>query len=575
MADTAGSGHRGSDARGRTAIAPGERRWAAGVVALSLVALLPILTLIVMSIGAPAGVWSHLIATVLPGATRTTLVLMAGVGCISLVLGTGTAWLVAMCRFPGRALFDWLLLLPLAVPTYIAAYCWVELFDYTGPVQTGLRTVFGWQDARDYVFPEIRSLPGAILILSSVLYPYVYLTARASFLAQSICVLDVARTLGHGPWSTFREIALPLARPALVAGVTLALMETINDIGAVEYLGVRTLTVSIYTTWLGRGSLSGAAQIAMVLLLLVFVLLWLERQSRRRQRFHHTSSRYQPLPHAALTGATGWLAAAACALPVLIGFGLPALLLAGYALARLPSGLDETYLTLVRHSMSLSAAAAVLAVAAGVVLVYARRQTRSRTIHGLTRLSSIGYAVPGTVLAIGLLVPLAMFDNTIDSWMRTVFGISTGLLLSGTVFAIVLAYTIRFLAVSHGAIEEGLGRVSPHVAMAARTLGRTAGGALREVHVPLIRPALVAAALLVFVDSMKELPATILLRPFNFETLATYVYSYASLERFEDAALPALTIVIAGLVPVALINRAAHMSFRGAPPQLRSSARSL
>lgn len=575
MADTAGSGHRGSDARGRTAIAPGERRWAAGVVALSLVALLPILTLIVMSIGAPAGVWSHLIATVLPGATRTTLVLMAGVGCISLVLGTGTAWLVAMCRFPGRALFDWLLLLPLAVPTYIAAYCWVELFDYTGPVQTGLRTVFGWQDARDYVFPEIRSLPGAILILSSVLYPYVYLTARASFLAQSICVLDVARTLGHGPWSTFREIALPLARPALVAGVTLALMETINDIGAVEYLGVRTLTVSIYTTWLGRGSLSGAAQIAVVLLLLVFVLLWLERQSRRRQRFHHTSSRYQPLPHAALTGATGWLAAAACALPVLIGFGLPALLLAGYALARLPSGLDETYLTLVRHSMSLSAAAAVLAVAAGVVLVYARRQTRSRTIHGLTRLSSIGYAVPGTVLAIGLLVPLAMFDNTIDSWMRTVFGISTGLLLSGTVFAIVLAYTIRFLAVSHGAIEEGLGRVSPHVAMAARTLGRTAGGALREVHVPLIRPALVAAALLVFVDSMKELPATILLRPFNFETLATYVYSYASLERFEDAALPALTIVIAGLVPVALINRAAHMSFRGAPPQLRSSARSL
>lgn len=532
---------------------------------MSLVSLAPLIALGVMAVGPAANVWPHLLATVLPGALRHTLWLMLGVGLISLILGTGTAWLVTMCRFPGRGVLEWLLLMPLAVPTYISAYCWVEVMDYAGPVQGALRALFGWHDATQYWFFEIRSLPGAVAVMSSVLYPYVYLTARSSFLAQSVCVLDVSRTLGHSAWSTFRDVALPLARPALVAGVTLALMETINDIGAVEFFGVKTLTVTIYATWLGRGSLAGAAQLAAVLLVFVFFLIWLERYSRRHQRFHHTSSKYHPLPHTELAGFSGLLAMLACAVPVLLGFAVPAGVLAVYAAARLSDALGAQYLSLARNSLMLSLAAAVLAVGAGIVLVYARRLTRSRLVHGLTRAAVIGYAVPGTVLAIGILVPLAGLDNAVDAWMRSAFGISTGLLLSGSAFAIVLAYTIRFLAVSHGAIEAGLGKVSPNLGMIARTLGRSAGGALREVHLPLIRPALVAAGLLVFVDSMKELPATILLRPFNFETLATHVYSFASLERFEDAALAALTIVAVGLVPVVLLNRAARLDFRAGP----------
>ena len=541
-------------------------RWALAVFAISAVAVAPMLALAVMafgpSTGAGANIWPHLLATVLPGAVRDTLVLMAGVGVLTLVTGTGTAWLVTMCRFPGRAVFEWLLLVPLAMPTYIIAYCWVEVLDYSGPAQTALRAVFGWKNATEYWFPEIRSRGGAVFVMGSVLYPYVYLTARSSFLAQSVCVLDVARTLGRNAWGTFREVGLPLARPALVAGVTLVLMETVNDIGAVEFFGVKTLTVAIYSTWLGRGNLAGAAQLSAVLLVVVLFLIWLERHSRRNQRFHHTSSKVHPLPHARLSGWRGLLAAFVCLAPVLAGFFIPVAVLAGYASLRLEGALSSDFLGLVRNSLTLAALAAAITVGAGIVLVYARRLSRSRAVHLMTRVASIGYAIPGTVLAIGILVPLASLDNAVDGWMRDSFGISTGLMLSGSAFAIVLAYSIRFLAVSHGAIDAGTGKVSPHLGMAARTLGLSAGGALRLIHLPLIRPAVITAALLVFVDSMKELPATILLRPFNFETLATNVYSYASLERFEDAALAALTIVLAGLVPVALLNRAAKLSFR-------------
>jgi iron(III) transport system permease protein len=540
----------------------GELRWVAAVLVICAIAVAPMLALAVMAFGSSANTWPHLLTTVLPGATRDTLLLMGGVGGLTLITGTATAWLVTMCRFPGRAALEWLLLVPLAMPTYIIAYCWVEVLDYAGPVQSALRALFGFENAADYWFPELRSLGGAVFVMGSVLYPYVYLTARSSFLAQSVCVLDVARTLGRNGWGTFREVALPLARPALVAGVTLVLMETINDIGAVEFFGVKTLTVTIYSTWLGRGNLAGAAQLSAVLLVVVVFLIWLERYSRRNQRFHHTSSKVHPLPHTRLAGWRGLLAAVICLSPVMAGFFIPVSVLIGYASVRLPEGLDAEFLSLARNSLTLSALAAIITVGAAIVLVYARRLSRSALVHGLTRIASIGYAIPGTVLAIGILVPLAGLDNAVDSWMRATFGISTGLMLSGSAFALVLAYSIRFLAVSHGAIDAGIGKVSPHLGMVARTLGRSAGGALWQVHLPLIRPAVITAALLVFVDSMKELPATILLRPFNFETLATHVYSFASLERFEDAALAALTIVVAGLVPVVLLNRAARLSFR-------------
>jgi iron(III) transport system permease protein len=479
---------------------------------------------------------------------------MAGIGAFTLLIGTGTAWLVTMYRFPGRSVFQWLLLLPLAIPTYIIAYTYLEMLDYSGSLQTALRAMFGWHDAKDYWFPDIRSLGGAILVMSAVLYPYVYITARASFIAQSVCVLEVSRTLGRSAAETFWQVALPLSRPALAAGVALALMETLNDIGAVEFFGVRTLTVAVYDTWLDRNSLAGAAQIACVMLIFVAALLLGERALRARRRFHHTTGRYRDLPEDTLRGFRGMLASLACGLPVLFGFVLPALVLMHDALAHAAAGLEPEFWEAALNSLMLAAAAAVLAVGFAVVLAYARRQTRSELIQAASMVPAISYAVPGTVLAIGLLIPLAGLDNAVDGAMRSLFGVSTGLILSGTAFAIVLAYTIRFLAASLGAVEAGLSKISRNIDAAARTLGATVSETLFRVHLPLLRPALGAAALLVFVDSMKELPATLLLRPFNFDTLSTQVFTLASLYRYEEAGLSALSIVAVSLAPVLLLH---------------------
>jgi iron(III) transport system permease protein len=532
----------------------GNLGWSAAAFAISLIALLPILAIALIALKPSGDTWPHLIANVLPLALRRTLGLMAGVGTLTLVIGTATAWLVTMYRFPGRRYFQWLLLLPLAIPTYIIAYTYLELLDYSGLVQTALRDSFGWRNARDYWFPDIRSLGGAVFVMSAVLYPYVYITARASFIAQSVCVLEVSRTLGRTAAETFRQVALPLARPALAAGVALALMETLNDIGAVEFLGVRTLTVAIYDTWLDRNDLAGAAQIACVMLLFVFALLLIELALRAKRRFHHTTGKYRDLPEEELGGWRGALAALACALPVLFGFLLPVGVLLHDAFVHVAAGLAPEFWQAALHSLGLAAAAAALAVVLAVVLAYARRQTRSTLIQAASTLPAISYAVPGTVLAIGLLIPLAGLDNAIDAAMRSLFGISTGLVLSGTAFAIVLAYTIRFLAASLGAVEAGLSKVSRNIDAAARTLGATVSEMLVKVHLPLLRPALGAAALLVFVDSMKELPATLLLRPFNFDTLATQVFTLVSLYRYEEAGLSALTIVLVSLAPVLLLH---------------------
>lgn len=532
----------------------GNLAWSVGALLISLIAIAPIIAIFVLALQSSGDTWPHLVANVLPGALRRTIALMAGVGALTLLIGTGTAWLVTMYRFPGRSQFQWLLLLPLAMPTYIIAYCFLELFDYSGALQTSLRQIFGWHSAKDYWFPDIRSVGGAIFVMSMVLYPYVYITARASFLAQSVCVLEVSRTLGRTAAATFREVALPLARPALAAGVALALMETLNDIGAVEFFGVRTLTVAVYDTWLDRNSLAGAAQIACIMLAFVFAVLATERTLRSSRRYHHTTGRYRHLPEATLTGAAGVFAALACALPVLIGFVLPASVLVHDALAHIASGLAPEFWQAALHSLMLSASAACLAVAFAVILGYARRQTRSKLVQALSIVPAISYAVPGTVLAIGLLIPLATLDNTVDAAMRSLFGLPTGLLLSGSAFAVVLAYIIRFLAASLGAVEAGLGKISRNTDAAARTLGATVTETLWRVHVPLLRPALGAAALLVFVDSMKELPATLLLRPFNFDTLSTQVFTLASLYRYEEAGLSALTIVVVSLAPILLLH---------------------
>jgi iron(III) transport system permease protein len=442
------------------------------------------------------------------------------------------------------------------MPTYIIAFCYLELFDYSGTVQTALRGLFGWNSAADYWFPEIRSLGGGILIMSFVLYPYVYLTARASFLQQNVCALEVSRTLGRTAWGTFWSVALPLARPALVAGVTLALMESLNDIGAVEFLGIQTLTVSVYTTWLERSSLPGAAQISWVMLLFVFALIYIERNARRRQRFHHTTGKYTLLPEQSLSSASGILALIACALPILIGFVLPVSVLFNSAIANLAESLKPEFWKAAEHSLMLAASAALIAVVVGVVLAYACRASRSKLVHGAAALASVGYAVPGTVLAIGILIPLAGFDNAFDAFMRSTFGISTGLLLSGSAVGLVMAYTVRFLAISYGTVDAGFKKTSVNLDAASRTMGVSISQTLWRVHLPILTPVLGAAGLLVFVDSMKELPATLLLRPFNFDTLATHVYALASLDLFEEGAMAALAIVVIGLAPVFFLHRA-------------------
>lgn len=536
----------------------GEWLMEAGALVVGLALALPVLTILVLALMPTENVWPHLLATVLPGYVWRTLVLMTGVGAITFVVGTAVAWLVTMCRFPLRPLFLWASLLPLAMPGYIVAYTYVDFLSYPGPFQTWLRGIFGWSSPADYWFPEIRSMGGAIFVLSMVLYPYVFLTARASFIRQPATQLEVARALGQTSWGAFRAVALPLARPGIAVGVSLALMETLNDIGAAGFFGVRTLTLGIYTTWLSQGNLGGAAQISAVMLVFIFVLLWMERSARRRQSYILPAQRPRQPDRIRLAGWRRWLAVAVCLTPILIGFVIPALILLGFAVSRFEAAVSLSYLKAVGHSLLLASVAAAIAVALGLLLGYANRQLRPGPARQIIRLASTGYAIPGTVLGIGVLIPLAFFDNALDSFMRERFGIATGLLLSGSIAAVVFAYVVRFLAVSFGAIESGLQKVTPNVAAAARTLGRGPLGALLAVHLPLLRPALVSAALLVFVDCMKELPATLILRPFDFETLATMVFMLASLDQLEESALPALTIVAAGLLPVILLSRTLH-----------------
>ncbi|WP_334176386.1 iron ABC transporter permease [Pseudoxanthobacter sp.] len=529
-----------------------DRGWRLAVAGLAAAALAPLIALLWLAMQPSGDVWSHLASSVLPRAVGATALLMAGVGVLTGIIGVGAAWAVTMYRFPGSRVLDWALLLPLAVPTYIVAFAAVEVFDYSGPAQMALRAVTGLSGR---MLPDIRSLGGAVAVMSFVLYPYVYLSARASFLMQSSAALEVARTLGAGPLRLFLTVALPLARPAVAVGISLALMETVNDIGAVQYLGVRTLTVSVYDTWLNRGSLPGAAQIAVTMLAAMFALVAVERIARRRQRFHAGIRNAAVVPRP-LPPRRGLLVAGLCALPVLLGFVLPAAVLVRAALRRLDQAADPALAAAALHSLGLAAVAAVLTVAAGAAIAYALRLRAGRVMRLAAALASIGYAMPGTVLAVGILLPLSGLDAMLARFLRDQFGLAAGLVLAGSGAGLVYAYCVRFLAVSAGTLETGLGRLSPHLDMAARTLGRTAGGALRDVLVPLLRPSLATAGLIVFVEAMKELPATVLLRPFNFETLATVVFNAASQERFENGALAALAIVAAGLVPVVVLARA-------------------
>ena len=532
-----------------------DRGYLVGATAVALTVILPLVALAFIALSGTSTNWRHLAETILPEASRITLLLMLGIALVAGSIGVVTAWLVASFQFPGRRMFAWALVLPLAVPTYIAAYSVVEFLHFAGPVQTAIRDIFGFQSSREYWFPEIRSLGGAILILSSVLYPYIFLTVRLVFVMQGRKAGDVARTLGASRAAVFVKILLPMARPAIAIGVALALMEAVNDIGAVEFLGVRTLTFAVYSTWLNRGDLYGATQIALFMLAVIVFLVLVERFARRQQRFTINRGDRPQEGHEPLRGWRGALAALACAVPIAVGFGIPILVLGGFALRRLDQLADPQLWRALQHTVVIATAAGLATVSAGFAMAYGIRLTGSRRLAALVRVAALGYAVPGTVLAIGILIPLAAFDNAVDAVMRDWFGVSTGLLLSGSGFAIVYACFVRFMAMGHGAIESGFSKLSPHLDMAARTLGRGPGGTLRQILLPLMQPALLTAFLLVFVDATKELSATILLRPFDFETLATFVYAQTSRAAFEDGALAALMIVMVGIVPVVLLTR--------------------
>ena len=548
-------------------------RWTLSSVLLAALVALPVLTVIGLALGSTGDIWQHLLSTSLPRYIRNTLYLMLGVGVAVCVLGISTAWLVTMCRFPGRRVFEWLLLLPLAMPAYVIAYAYTDFLEYAGVVQEVLRAFFGWQNARDYWFPEVRSLGGAIIFMGFVLYPYVYLLTRAAFLEQSVSMIEASRVLGRGPWHTFFSVSLPSVRPAIAVGLALALMETLNDFGTVDYFAVETLTVGIFDVWLGMGNLAGGAQIAVVMMLFVIGLITLEHISRRHQRYYQpASTRLKQLPAYPLVGWQRIAATGVCFVPVLVGFVVPVLVLGELAWVYFDASWTPAFRTYVLNSCLLSVAAALLALLVAIVIAYARRLKGSRVLKLATRIASLGYALPGAVLAIGIIVPFAAFDNALDAWMRAQLGISTGLLLSGTVTAIVFAYVVRFLAIALGQVEASLEKISPSMDMAARTLGYGAGETFVRYHAPLIRGGLFTALMIVFVDCMKELPATLILRPFNFDTLATHVYEFASDEMLGEAALGSLTIVIVGLLPVLLLTRMIAKSRNGGPDQPTRSA---
>ncbi len=536
--------------------------WTLGVCAVAAVFALPLLT-IAAFVAQPAGdVWGHLVATVLPRYVGNSLALALGVGVGTLLIGVTTAWLTSMCEFPGRRFFTWALLLPLAMPSYIIAYTYTGLLEYAGPVQEALRAATGWGYG-DYWFPEIRSLGGAIAMLTLVLFPYVYLLARAAFLEQSVCALEVARTLGCGPWRAFFTIAVPLARPAIVAGLSLVLMETLAEYGAVHYFGVSTFTTGIFRTWFGLGDVGAAAQLAAVLLGFVFVLVILERRSRRRARYHHATSRHQALRPTPLQGRHRWAAIAACALPLLLGFVVPVAQLALWALETADTMVDAAFASLAANSFGLALVAAVTTLAIAVFLGCGQRQRPSAPVRFGVRLAGMGYAIPGPVLAVGILIPFGWLDNAANQWLEAHFGVAPGLLLSGTLFILVFAYAVRFMTAALQTVESGLSKVRPSMDEAARSLGHRGFAVLARVHLPIMRGSLLTALLLVFVDVLKELPATLIMRPLDFNTLAVRTYELASDERLADAAPSALAIVATGLIPVILISRSITASQPG------------
>ena len=534
----------------------GGRGWSVAAVVIAALVLMPVAAVAWMALTPAENIWPHLLATVMPRYMLNTVILTAGTGALAAAMGAGSAWLVGMYEFRGRRALEWLLLLPLAVPAYIGAYALADFLDYSGPVQTALRGWFGWTSARDYWFPHIRSIEAAILVLAAALYPYVYLLTRAALQEQSGSAYEVARALGTGPWALFRRVGLPLARPAIVAGSAIAMMEAVADYGVVSYFGVQTLNTGIFTTWLERRNAGGAAQIACVILIVVIVLALWERFGRRNARYHQSARQPRPIIRQRLTGFAAVAAGLACALPFALGFVLPVGVILSYALAY-PQGWVTPGLGLAAwHTISLGGTASILTVFLALVMVYGVRLSGRALPRLLLPVTTVGYAAPGAVLAVGILIPLAALDHRVADGRLALTGTDPGLILTGSGTAIVFAYLVRFFAIAQGAVDGAFTRVPPSLPMAARSLGRDNSAVLRDVFLPLMKGSVGSALLLVFVDCCKELPATLLLRPFNYETLATRVHEKASLEDLGNAAPAALLVMGVGILAVVLLARA-------------------
>lgn len=539
---------------------PSRRHWPAGggtllAAALCLIVAAPLLALLGY-IGQPTeGLWAHLASTVLPEYVRNSVLLCLGVGVMTLAVGAGAGWLVTMYRFPGQRLLNWALVLPLAMPAYVLAYAYTDFLQVTGPLQTLLRELTGW-GWRDYWFPNIRSLGGAVLVLSAAFYPYVYVLARAGFAEQSTCALEVSRTLGCTPFAAFRRVGLPLARPAIAAGLAFVMMETLADFGAVAYFELRTFTTGIYRAWYALGSPAAAAQLASLLLLVVLGILAVERRARGRGQFAMASGRMFQGHRHVLTGWRGWIACAVCLVPVLLGFVLPAIVLAWMALGASDGVRLSRLLTLTGNTALLGALASAVIVLVAVTGLLMANRAPGGAARPLLRVAALGYAVPGAVIGVGVLIAVGTFDRVANGLVAALTGTSrTGLILGGTITALVYAYVVRFFAVGFNPLEAGMAKIAPSLGDAARVLGCGPLAVARRIHLPLLRPSLISAALLVLVDVMKELPATLILRPFNFDTLAVEAFQLATTERLDGAALPSLVIVAAGLVPVVLLCR--------------------
>ena len=529
-------------------------KWFIAVGTVTLLLTLPIWVLVSYVFIPTNDNWSHLVDTLLAEYVINSLWLMLGVSFGTLLLGVSTAWLISQYRFFGHSFLQWALLLPIAIPAYIIAYTYTGLLEFEGPIQSYLRTIFAPATVNSW-FPEIRSLGGAMLMFSLVLYPYIYLLSRSAFSNHSQHALEAAKTLGAGPIRRFFSIAIPMARPAIIAGLTLALMETLADFGTVQHFGVSTFTTGIYRTWTGFGDTTTTAQLALVLLTFVLVLITLEIWSRKQARFYSSDSIKSVHIKHSLTGWQAFGAFAWCFTPLLLGFLLPSSQLFYWAMTTAETQFDSSFIQLIWNSFYLAFIAAIAALLIALFLAYAKRMNQNKHIERSVRIASLGYAIPGTVIAIAVMIPLAWIDNTLDHFMTSQFGISTGLVLSGTLFALVFAYSFRFLSVSLQTIDSGLNQVKPTIDESARTLGASHWKVMKNIHFPIIQSSLVIAFLLVFVEVLKELPTTLILRPFNFNTLSVRAYEMAADERLADAGLPALLIVLTGIIPVIILSK--------------------